>query len=49
MGRLGQGLNSGRGWALALLSVGSDGQELREGPVWEEEEEEEEGAGRQRQ
>lgn len=32
--RPGQGLNSGRGRVLALLSVGSAGQELREGPDW---------------
>lgn len=41
MGRLGQGLNSGRGRVLALLSVASAGEELREDPVWEVGEEEE--------
>lgn len=50
VGRLGQGLNSGRGRALALLSVASAGEELREGPGWEEEEEDPVlGAVRQRQ
>lgn len=49
MGRLGQGLNSGRGRVLALLFVASAGEELREDPVWEVGEEEDPvlGAGRQ--